>query len=98
MQFANPAGIQAHVHAGDVLGNRKFPHRNLAGPAAGLQPHMGVGERKPQIGQGTVIGGGWNEQIGVLAVAPEVARTRVGAAVSGPPGLRYRVTALRDGG
>ena len=36
MQFANAAGIQAHVHAGDVLGNAEFSQRDLTGPAAGV--------------------------------------------------------------
>jgi hypothetical protein len=39
MQFANAAGIQTHVHAGNVLGNTEFPHGDLTGPAAGLLPH-----------------------------------------------------------
>src|ERR1700730_2237510 len=30
MQFANAAGIQTHVHAGNVLGNTEFPHGDLA--------------------------------------------------------------------
>ena len=41
MQLANAAGIQAHVHAGDILGDAEFPHGDLAGPAAGFLPHMG---------------------------------------------------------
>ena len=40
MQFANAARIQAHVHAGDTLGNAQFPNGDLAGPATGFQPHM----------------------------------------------------------
>jgi hypothetical protein len=32
MQFANAAGIQAHIHAGNVLGNAQLPHGDLAGP------------------------------------------------------------------
>src|SRR6202051_1282651 len=61
MQFANAAGIQTHVHASNVLGNTEFPHGDLTGPAAGLLPHMGVGEREAQVGQRAVIGGGGHE-------------------------------------
>ncbi len=39
MQFANAAGIQTHVHAGNVLRNTEFPHGDPTGPAAGLLPH-----------------------------------------------------------
>jgi hypothetical protein len=42
MQFANAAGVQAHVHPGDVLGNAEFALRDLPGPAAGFLPHMGI--------------------------------------------------------
>src|SRR5467141_5330184 len=56
MKLANGAGLEAHVHACDVLGNPELPHRDLTGPAAGLLPHMSVGEREAQIGDRTVIG------------------------------------------
>ena len=97
MQFANAAGIQTHVHAGNVLGNTEFPHGDLTGPATGLLPHMGVGERETQIRQRAVIGGGWNEQIGILPVAGEVTRPGIGAAVSRPLRLRDRFIGLRAG-
>ena len=38
MQFANAAGVKAHVHARDVLGNTEFSHGDLTGPATGFQP------------------------------------------------------------
>ena len=86
MQLANAAGVQAHVHAGNVLGNTEFSHGDLTGPATGCLPHMGVREREAQIGQRAVIGGRWNQQIGILPVAGEIARTGIGTAVSGALG------------
>ena len=97
MQFAHAAGVQAHVHAGDVLGNPEFAHGDLAGPAAGLLPHMGVGEREAQIGQRAVIGRRRHQQIRILPVAGEVARTGIGAAMSGALRLRYGFAGLRAG-
>src|SRR3984957_6619493 len=61
MQFANAAGVQAHIHAGNVFGNTEFSHSNLTGPAAGCQPCMSVREREAQIRKRALIGGGWNE-------------------------------------
>ena len=51
MQLAHAAGIQAHVDAGDVLGDAEFAHRDLAGPAAGFRRTCESGEREAQIGQ-----------------------------------------------
>src|ERR1700692_2856785 len=82
MQFANAAGIQAHVHAGDVLGNAEFSHRDLTGPAAGFQPHMSVRKGEAQMGKRAEIGGGRNEQIGILPVTADVAWTGIDTAVS----------------
>jgi hypothetical protein len=97
MQFANAAGVQAHIHAGNVLGNTEFSHGDLTGPASGCQPRMSVREREAQIRNRALIGGGWNQQIGILPVSGEIARTRIGAAVSGPLRLRYRFTGLCAG-
>src|SRR5713226_3976498 len=41
-----------------------------------------------------MIGRGWDEQIGILSVAHEIARTGIGAAVPGAPGLRDGLTGL----
>ena len=44
---------------------------------------MRVRERKAQIRKRAAIGGGWNEQIGILPISREVTRTMIGAADSG---------------
>src|SRR6195256_6133781 len=97
MHFSNAASIQAHVHASEALGKTEFSHGSLTGPAAGCQPHMRVRERKAQIRKRTAIGGGWNEQIGILPVTGEVTRARIGAAASGAQRLRHRFTGLGAG-
>src|ERR1700694_1829959 len=95
MQFTYASGVQAHVYAGEVLGNTEFSLRDLTGPATGFLPHMCVREGEAQIGQCAVVGRGWNEQIGVLPVTGDVTRTGIGAAVSGALRLRHRVTCFR---
>jgi hypothetical protein len=80
MQFAHAAGIEAHVDAGDVLGDAKLALGDLARPAAAFLAHMRVGKRKAQIGQRAMIGGWRVEDVGILAVAQKVARTGIGAA------------------
>jgi hypothetical protein len=97
MHFSNAASIQAHVHASDALGNTEFSHGDLTGPAAGCQPHMRVRKREAQIGKRTVIGGGWNEQIGILPISGEVTRTMIDAAYSGALRLWYRFTGFCPG-
>ena len=57
MQFANATGVQAHIHAGNVLGNTEFSHGDLTGPTAGCQPRMSVREREAQIRKRALIGG-----------------------------------------
>jgi hypothetical protein len=80
MQLPNAAGVEAHIHAGDFLGDAELSYRDLTGPAATLLPHMGVRKGEAQIGKRTVIGGRRIEQIGILPVANHVARTGIGAA------------------
>jgi hypothetical protein len=98
MQFANAAGVQPHVHPGDVLGNTELSLGDLAGPAAGCQPHMSVREREAQIGQRALIGGRRHQQIRILPVTAKVAWTGIGTALSGPLRLRHRFVGLRAGG
>ena len=64
MQLAYAAGVQPHVHAGDVLGDAKLARGHLAGPAAGLQPHVRIGEREAQVRQRAVIGRGRESRSG----------------------------------
>jgi len=56
---------------------------------------MRVGKRETQIWQRAVIGRGRHQYVGVLPVAREIARTRIGTAMTGPLGLRYRFIGLR---
>jgi hypothetical protein len=95
MQLAHPAGIEPHVHAGDVLGDAELAFSDLAGPATRLQPHMRIGEREPQVGQRAVVRRRRHQQIGVLPVAREVAGTAISAALARPHGLRDGFTGLR---
>ena len=97
MQLAHAAGVEAHVHAGDVLGNAKLTHRHLAGPAAELEPHVGIVERVAQVRKRAVVGRRRREQVGILAVAHQVSRTGIGAAGSGTLGLRQGFGGLGTG-
>ncbi len=98
MQLAHAAGVQTHVHASDVLGNAKLAHRDLPGPAARLEPDVGVLERKTQVREGTVVGRRRREQVRVLTRPDGILRTGVAAAGPGTAGLRHRFAALRGGG
>jgi hypothetical protein len=95
MHLTHTAGIEPHVHTGDILGNAELARGHLTGPAARLQPHVRVGEREAQIRQRAVIGRGRDEQVGVLPVPHDVARAVIGAAVAGALGLRDGFAALR---
>ena len=95
MQLAHAAGIEPHVDAGDVLGNAELAHRHLPGPAARLQAHVGVVERKAQIRQRAVIGGRRRDDVRVLAGADRISRTRIGAAFAGTGRLRHGRSGLR---
>ena len=44
VEFANAAADQAHLDAGNFLGNGKLADRYLAGPAAGLDTLVGIGK------------------------------------------------------
>ena len=95
MQLAHAAGVEPHVYAGDVLGNAELAHRDLPGPAARLQAHVRVVERKAQIRQRAVVGGRRRDDVRVLAATDRIPRTRVGSALSGPRRLRHRRDGLR---
>ena len=51
VQFAHAAGIEAHVHPGDIFGDAELACRHLPRPATALLPHMSIGERETQVGQ-----------------------------------------------
>jgi hypothetical protein len=95
MQLTHAAGIQAHVDAGDILGNAELARRHLPGPAAPFQPHMRVREGEAQVRQTAVVGRRRKEQVGVLPISHEVARARIGAAATGAHRLRDGLTGLR---
>ena len=82
----------------NVFGDAKLTRRHLARPAAGFQPHMGVGEGEAEIGQRAMVGRRRHQYVGVLSVQREVARAEVRTAVTGTERLRRRRTGLRTCG
>ena len=85
MQLAHAAGVQPHVHAGDVLGDAKLARGDLAGPAAARLPHMRIGKGEAQIGHRPGIRRRRIDHIGVLPLANHVTGMRVRAANAGRP-------------
>ncbi len=77
VQLAHSARLEAHVHASQRLRDRQLPLRDLARPAAVLQPVVRVGEGELEVGKGAVVGLWRHEYVRVLAVAHGVARTRI---------------------
>jgi len=80
MQLAHAAGVEAHVDAGDLLGDAELALGDLAGPAAALEPHVRRREREFQVRHRAVVGGRRDEDVGVLHFDRDVARTGIGAA------------------
>src|SRR6516162_2391753 len=80
MQLADTACIEPHIYAGDVLGDSKLPHRNLASPSARFETHMGVREGEAQIGKRAVIGRRGSQYVRVFTVPQKIAGTVIGAA------------------
>ncbi len=56
MQFANAAGRQSHIHAGDGFRNREVRLRHLPRPAAVLDAAWCVVERGPNLGHAGNVG------------------------------------------
>ena len=98
MQLAHATRVQAHVHAGNVLGDAEFARRHLPGPTARLQSDVGIIEREAQVRQRAVVGGGWDKQIGILGIAHEIARPGIGASAARALRLRHRPARLCTGG
>jgi hypothetical protein len=101
MQLAHTAGVQAHVDAGDVLGDSELALGNLTGPAAALQSHVGLRKRKLQVRHGAVIGRRRHIDVRILQFERNVARSGIGAATSRTRRLRRtgrRIGRLRIGG
>jgi hypothetical protein len=101
VQLAHAAGVQAHVDAGNVLGDSELALRHLAGPAAAFQSHVGLGKRKLQVRHRAVIGGRRHIDVRVLQLERNVARPGIGAAASRTHRLRRtgrRIGRLRIGG
>jgi hypothetical protein len=90
MQLARAAGVQAHVHAGDVLGDAELADRDLAGPAALLLAHMRVGEGIAQVLERAAVGPRRVQEARILPVAQQIARAGIGAAAAGRHRLRHR--------
>ena len=97
VQLAHAAGVEAHVHAGDVLGDAELAHRDLARPATGIQPHVRVIEGEAQVGQRAVVGSGRRVEVRVLQVAGQVARAGIGAAAPRQDRLRQVLGSLGAG-
>ena len=56
---------------------------------------MGIREREAQIGKRAVIGRRRHQQIRILPVSSEIARTGIGTAMSGALRLRHSFAGLR---
>jgi len=95
VQLAHAAGVQAHVDAGNVLGDSELALRNLAGPAAAFQAHVGLRKRKLQVRYRAVIGRRRHIDVRVLQLERNVARPGVGTAASWTH--RLRCAARRSG-
>ena len=95
MQFAHAAGVQPHVHPGDVSGYSELALGHLTGPSAGFEPDMRVREREAQVRQRAVIGRRRHEQVGVLAIPLEVARAGIGAPLTRSNWLRQAILGIR---
>jgi len=89
MQFPHTAGVEPHVDAGDVLGDAELALGHLARPAAALEPHVRLRERKFEVGHRAVIGRRRHVDVRVLQLDRNVARPGIGAAASRAHGLRH---------
>jgi len=85
MQLAHAAGVEAHVDAGDLLGDAELALGDLAGPA---EPHVRGREGEFQVRHRAVVGGRRDEDVGVLHFDRNVARPGIGAAPAWPHRLR----------
>jgi hypothetical protein len=88
MQFPHTAGVEPHVDAGDLLGDAEFALGDLTGPAAALEPHVRGRERELEVRHRAVVGRRRHEDVGVLQLDRDVARSRIGAAPPRPHRLR----------
>ncbi len=96
MQLTNAAGIEPHVHAGNVFGDAEFARRDLPGPAGGFEAHVRVFEGEAEVRQRAVVGRRRRQHVGVLASANWILRTGIAAAVTGTPRLRHGFGRLRQ--
>ncbi len=50
VELAHRSGLEPHVHARYLGGNRQLTYGRLSSPTALFEPHSTVGKRPPQIG------------------------------------------------
>ncbi len=80
MQFPHAAGVEPHVHAGDAFGNAELSFGDLSRPAAAFLTDVRIRVGKAEVRQGAMIGGRRVDHVGILLLAQQVARSRVGPA------------------
>src|SRR6266404_4661714 len=55
MHLSYPAGLEAHVDAGNLRRGRQLADRSLPSPAAWRQMHVTVGKRPSQVSERAVV-------------------------------------------
>jgi hypothetical protein len=80
VQLAHAARVEAHVDAGYALGDAELSFGDLPRPAAALLPDVRIRIGEAQVRQGAVIGRGRIDHVGILQLAHEIARSRIGSA------------------
>ncbi len=91
VQLADPTGLQPHVDAGHLRGDRQLAHRHLARPAAGAKAVARGGEGELEVGNGAGVGIRRGEQVGVLALQGNVTRPQDRRAPGSPNWLSVSV-------
>src|SRR6267143_5210641 len=76
VQLSYASCRQSHVHAGNRLGNRKLPDRNLARPSTLLHPFVGESERVLERLYAACVGGRRQERVWILGIQRGIAWTR----------------------
>jgi hypothetical protein len=77
MQLAHDAFLEPHVHACHGFGDGQLPHRHLARPTAVLEAVMRHAERELEIGKRAVVGFRRRQDVRVLTVEFDIARTGI---------------------
>jgi hypothetical protein len=82
MKLADDAFVQTHVHAGKLLAHAELADGGLARPAALFDPDVRVGEGPAKVGDGSMIGARWADDIGILSFSRPVARPQYISAIA----------------